>query len=192
MSDHMKIEPNDQLKEFLAYENVAPPGELATFSKGIWADLVHSPFRLALLYVGFSVGGYLVTLAVCSQGGVGLGSLSHINSTAIMQTLPEPWCSILCGALFSGVPFALSLALLNRFQRRFLIFRMFWLPLALSLLGCIVLLLSGQDVADLKAGDLDIAWMLSAIVTPYIGEAVLSIALRQKRISIPQRVREDL
>ena len=176
--------PHDEMKEFLEYKAAVNPPELATISKKITSDLVQSRLRLALLYIFFSTIGYLVTLAICSQGKVGLSFFSHSNSSAIMQTFPDPWCSVLCGVLFSGIPFVLSVALLNRFQRRFLIFRMFWLPLVLSAIGCVAILCIGRDFTEIDFGSLNYVWVLSAVITPYLGEAILSRLLRQRTVKI--------
>lgn len=171
-----------EFEEFLKLEKTAPIAELNALSKRISTELVASRLRLAVLYGVFSVVGYIVTLAVCSQGGVGLFGLSDRNSAVLMQTLPAPWCSVVCGAIFSGIPFMFSVLLMNRFQRRFLIFKMFWLPLLMSAIGCLALLFAGHSFGEVQLQNLDVAWILSAIATPYVAESTLSAALAQKRV----------
>ena len=181
MNDYKNKDMDKDFQGFFMLQESLPPPELAAVSKKITEQLVSSPFRLTLQYIVFSVIGYAITLAICSQGGVGLSFISHKNSIVLMQFLPNPWCSILCGSIFSGVPFILAILLLNRFQRRFLLFRMFWLPLLLSVVGCFMLIFIAQDMSNFEFRNIDVSWTLSALITPYLGEAILGLVLGQRK-----------
>jgi hypothetical protein len=151
-------------------------------------DLVPSAWHLAAWYSGFSVVGYLASLMICAQNSLGLSGFAHHVAQAI-HSLPDPWCPMICGAVFTGVPFVLSTVLLNRFQHRYLIFKMWWFFAAIPIVGTISMILLPQSfqhqrlakhMSELAARPhalSDAGWMtvwaLTAIVFPYLLEIVV-------------------
>lgn len=166
------------------------------WKKKIHRDLVKSPQQMATFYLGISVVGYLSSLVICAQNTIGLSWFSHSVANGLHQ-IPDPWCPILCGSVFTGVPFVLSLFFLNRFQHRYLIFKMWWffaaIPLAAT--GIMLLLPHGLQHARLDASLVpsvsrpevlsDGAWMAlwaaSAILLPYLLEGVVYLFVRPKK-----------
>jgi hypothetical protein len=149
-------------------------------------DLVNSKLRLSILYLFFSTIGYLVTLSLCAQGFVGLTAFSHSN-LVVLQTIFSPMiCSIVCGAIFTAIPFLFSLFLLNRFKRRFLFLKMSWLVIAIPIISttAIFLLHSYHEALITMHSHINeaIIWALAAILTPYILYFFTYIIIRQRRV----------
>ncbi len=169
----MKPDPAEWQK-FLQSE--APIEASAPVPDLIEKDLVASRAKLSMTYVGGAALGYVISLMICAQCSVGLSPLAwKINS--LIHTMPDPWCPILCGFIFGFSPTIVSLLYLSRFQHRFLIFRMGWLPALVPLIGSALLLLSD----DPHGWGWRSIWLLSAILTPYIIEIVAAFVLKQSR-----------
>ncbi|MEY4064190.1 MAG: hypothetical protein RIR26_398 [Pseudomonadota bacterium] len=172
------------------------PIEATAAKDRIRKDLVRSPGQMALIYFGLSVVGYIASLAVCAQNAFGLSAIAHAVSYHIHQ-LPDPWCPILCGSVFTGIPFVLSLMFLNRFQHRYLIFRMWWFFASVPVFatGLMMILpskfqharMSGPMADAVARGDVmsNGAWMAlwaaSAILLPYILEGIVYLVVRPRR-----------
>ncbi|MCA2961396.1 MAG: hypothetical protein IOD12_14185 [Silvanigrellales bacterium] len=149
-------------------------------------DLVASPFRVALAYVGVSACGYVASLALCAQNDVGILPFSHAVA-ARMHVIPWPWCPLLCGALFSAVPALLGPFLFTRFQMRFLLTRFWWLIAGLPLLASLVLVATGNnDVHAWFEGGSHVGfspnlwmilWTAGALGTPWILEGLRAFLL---------------
>jgi hypothetical protein len=134
-----------------------------------------------MLYLSFSVIGYLASLFVCAQNSFGLSRFAHDFAQAIHH-LPDPLCPMVCGAVFTGIPFVLAALFLSRFQHRYLIYRMWWFFAAIPIFGTIVMILLPKNfqhqrlalhINELSArqnSPSDMQWMtvwaLSAIVFP--------------------------
>jgi len=180
-------------------ENTAPlsmPIESAAVTHRIRKDLVRSPRQMALIYSGLSVVGYGASLAVCAQNAFGLSGLSHSVAFRLHQ-LPDPWCPILCGSVFTGIPFLLSLLFLNRFQHRFLLFRMWWFLVSIPLVATGLMMMLPSDfqhggmngtMADtaLQAAHLSSSawmgiWAASAILVPYALAGLVYLVVRPRR-----------
>jgi hypothetical protein len=158
---------------------------LAGLSQRLKADLVSSKPRLFLSFISFSLLGYLVSLAICEQSGVGLSPISARTFSFVMGTMPHPWCAVLCGSLFSGIPFAITFLAFNRFQRRYLIFRAAWLPVLVAAASCLLLMSTDHEHIAMDWGNFHFVWLLTAIVTPYIFEAAAYFVFWAKRLSRP-------
>ncbi|RZA26863.1 MAG: hypothetical protein EOP10_02145 [Proteobacteria bacterium] len=139
-------------------------------------DLVSSKLRLSAIYSIGSLVGYGLSLAICAQCAIGLTPLSW-KMASYLHSIPDPWCPILCGAVFGISPTLMSALYLSRFQHRFLIFRMGWLPALIPILGAFSLFLVG----DSHSWQWKALWLISAIATPYLGEAFSALYLRQSK-----------
>lgn len=173
--------------EYEAFQDAAsssPPGAksaLTGVARTIKSDLVASQPLLAVYYLALSVVGYITTLAICAQNGVGLLNFAKHAESLMMRGIPYPWCPILCGTLFGSIPFVVSFLFLNRFQRRFLLFRMWWLPLFVPVLFCGIFVLLGRLIqVDDWQSSFHILWIVAAIVTPYLLEMSCAVFLRQR------------
>lgn len=165
-------------------------------SRLIEKDLVRSPAQMMSLYLGLSLVGYALSLLICAQNTLGLSKFSHIISAGLHR-LPDPWCPIVCGAVFTGIPFLLSCLFLTRFQHRYLIFRLWWFLAAIPLVttGVMVFLPHGMQHAKLQQALQPVAsrpdllsdsawislWTASAILFPYLLELVVYLYVRPKR-----------
>lgn len=176
-----------ELEDFLKddFSGSGIPASLAGVAKKIEKDLVASPLSIGLKYTGLLTFGFLVSLFICAQRGVGLSFLSFQVFDHLMDWIPPQFCGAICGALFSAVPFVLLLVVLNRFEQRYLLFRMWWLVASLPIVAAAGMLFYGNLIqnSELSFWGWSSSWTLCAIVTPYIFEALLYIfALRQKKI----------
>lgn len=160
---------NDEHKNAAAA--LEPPRRIAR-------DLVSSQARLILSYSLAGTLGYLSSLLICAQCSIGFTPLSW-QTMALLHKIPDPWCPLVCGAIFGIFPFLFSLLFLNRFQHRYLLYRLPWVPIGLPLIGSSVLTLFGS-VHDLQW---HLLWFAAALSTPYLGELFLGLFLRQKRAS---------
>lgn len=140
-------------------------------------ELVRSKPRLILTYTLAGVLGYLSSLLVCAQCSIGFTALSW-KTMHLLHQVPDPWCPLICGAIYGIFPFLASLLVLNRFQHRYLLFKMPWVPLLLPVLGSGALILSGP-VHDFQW---HLIWFAAALSTPYLAELTLGFALRQRRL----------
>jgi hypothetical protein len=183
-----KNNPPEDYKLFLTSQE-APLNDFNSQSLiKIKNDLVKSPWRLAGWYLGFSLLGYLVSLLVCAQNSLGLSGFAYDMAQAIHR-LPDPWCPMICGAVFTAVPFVLTTAFLNRFQHRYLIFKMWWFFALIPCLGTLSMIWLPanfqhqrltqhmHDLAQRNHGlsqtEWMVVWALSAIVFPYLCEWVV-------------------
>jgi MFS family permease len=91
--------------------------------------------------------------------------------------MPDPWSPILCGFIFGFSPTLVSFLYLSRFQHRFLIFRMSWLPALVPIISSVLLLLSD----DPHGWTWRAIWLLTAVLTPYTLELMAAAFLRQSR-----------
>jgi hypothetical protein len=169
----MKPDPSDWQK-FL--ETEAPLDTPAKVPDALEKDLVTSRAQLSFTYIGGAALGYVISLMICAQCSVGLSSLAwKVNS--LIHTMPDPWCPILCGFIFGFSPTLVSFLYLSRFQHRFLIFRMGWLPALVPIIGGALMLL-----ADVPHGWVwRSIWLVTAILTPYVFELIAAFVLKQSR-----------
>lgn len=169
----MKPDPTEWQK-FLQTE---APMDAATHVPGrIEKDLVASRLNLSLTYIGGAALGYLISLMICAQCSIGLSPLAwKLNS--LIHTMPDPWCPMLCGFIFGFSPTLVSFLYLSRFQHRFLIFRMGWLPALVPLISSALMLLSDDPHGWVWRG----IWLLTAILTPYMIELGAAFVLKQPR-----------
>lgn len=196
-SDGVPRELESAYSEFLSAESESQQSPLIqNIAKKYASQLVRSPFRLGLFYVGLSLVGYFVSLVICAQNAVGIFNFSFDLANKLCM-IPMPWCWMVCGALFSGVPFLISLATLNRFQQRYLLFKMWWLVAAIPVAAAALMLAVPSAFvselampASMRLEDLSsvLPWTLSAIATPYLLEACLYFFIRQKQWSAHQTV----
>ena len=191
---------HERFKEFLD-SDAEPAGfnpvSLKSIAK-IRSELVRSRVQLAFLYCGFSTVGYLASLFICAQNSLGLSGLSYAVAEH-MHKVPDPWCPILCGAVFTGIPFLLSTLFLNRFQHRYLIRKMWWFFAAVPILGTAVMMLlphklqharlsEHMDMLNNRSHSLTnvqwmIIWALSAILVPYLLESVVYLFLKPRKMN---------
>lgn len=156
-------------------------------------DLVSSKRSFLAYYLLLCAVGYLVSLAVCSQNAFGFFRFSDALAMS-MCVLPKPFCWVACGCIFSGVPFLLSLFLLNRFRHRYLLIHFWWLVALVPMItsGFIVVLPPLlRDFGILKVATMPsmllsnpqaiFIWLLSALATPYILESVVYVVLKMRR-----------
>ena len=185
--------PNAAMATELLPDGVLHEPLLKKLKAKVGRDLVKSPFQLGFIYTGLSLVGYAVSLIVCAQWSFGLSQFSHFASFHL-HNLQGPVCPLLCGAVFTGIPFLLSCLFLNRFQQRYLITRMWWF-LALVPIAATALMLVlpknlqhshasssvGSGLSD-SSGALWIGlWTLSAILTPYLLEALVYLIIKPKK-----------
>lgn len=161
-------------KEFADFLSSEAASNDATAPKRIVKDLVRSRLRLSLVYIVGGVLGYLLSLAICAQCSIGLSPISW-KVGSLLHRIPDPWCPLLCGAVFGISPTLVTLFILSRFQHRFLIFQMGWLPALLPIAGAFVLIMLG----DSHSWQWRAIWLAAAILTPYLVEALSAAFLRQ-------------
>ncbi|MEY4066533.1 MAG: hypothetical protein RIR26_2741 [Pseudomonadota bacterium] len=148
-------------------------------------DLVSSPRSIGIKYTILVIVGFFLSLLICAQGNIGLGAVSFKIFEEVMSFIPPKFCGIVCGTIFSGVPFFFSLIVLNRFEQRYLLFRMWWLVLLLPILGAVCMQFYGnvmRDADDFMWGWAS-SWTIAAVMTPYVFETVLYVfALKQRTL----------
>ena len=142
--------------------------------KRVIRDLVQSKFKLASVYIGGTVLGYLTTLAVCAQCSIGLTPLAW-QTAAMMQDLNETACALVCGTIFGVGPFLASNIVLSRFEHRFLLFKMTWLVCLVPVIASLMMTIVGTPHSWTWHG----LWASAAIFTPYLLEAIAFLWLRQ-------------
>lgn len=192
--NHLSPDVEDQAK--------SPSASASSMSLNrlIEKDLVRTPAQMIFLYLGLSAVGYALSLLICAQNTLGLSKFSHIIAAGLHR-LPDPWCPIVCGAVFTGIPFLLSCLFLTRFQHRYLIFKMWWFFAAVPLVttGVMVFLPHGMQHAKLQPALQSVAarpdllsdgawislWTASAILFPYLLELVVYFCVRPKRFRAP-------
>ncbi|MEN9810630.1 MAG: hypothetical protein RLZZ488_2197 [Pseudomonadota bacterium] len=171
---------SDELKEFegAAGEIPAVVGErMQKTESRISAELNRSRKRFFLSFVLLSVLGYFSSLSVCSQYSFGLTGFSQ-SVAAVLHRLPDPLCPIVCGVVFSIVPVIFLFSFLDRFQRRRLIVRYWWLPVLSTLVSCLLMYFLPQSLQHegmhhgMRAIHGDIGWLiwwtLSAVAIPFL------------------------
>jgi hypothetical protein len=169
----MKPDPSEWQK-FLQSE--APLDAAAPVPNRIEKDLVASRWKLSSTYIGGAALGYLISLMICAQCSIGLSPLAwKINS--LIHTMPDPWCPLLCGFIFGFSPTLVSFLYLSRFQHRYLIFRMGWLPALVPLISSALMLLSDDPHGWMWRS----IWLTAAILTPYMIELIAALVLKQAR-----------
>ena len=163
-------------EEFKLFSQVQAPDHkiLPIVTRRLEKDLVQSRTKLALTYVAGSVLGYLFSLAICAQCSVGLSPFAW-QMASIIHEMPEPWCPFICGSIFGVAPFLVTLLFFNRFQHRYLLHKMTWLVIALPVLVSLSFML----FANLHDFAWDMKWLITAVATPYLCEALASFVLRQ-------------
>lgn len=167
---------NSQNPELRAFMEAKPNCEKqARAPISIVNDLVVSKSRLGVVYGIGSVAGYLLTLAICAQRSIGLSPLAY-ETIKLFHGIPDPWCAMICGAIFGIAPFVASMSLLNRFQHRYLLFRMTWVPVLVPLLASLLMTVVGPEHDWEWHG----YWIASAIGTPYLLEVFVGSLLRQQ------------
>lgn len=203
----MKMDPKDASHDVEGFErfrsaSLPPTGAEVAGLDGLRVrlrkDLVVSRASLAWRYLLLSIAGYALSLGVCAQNDFGLTGIGK-RVAAALHTLPDPWCPLLCGSIFTGIPFFLCLASFNRFQHRFLLFKMWWfvgvVPLAMS--GLMLLLpqqlqharmtehlLHAEGSGNSHAWDSTawiLTWLAAAVFLPYVLEAIVYLVLRPRR-----------
>lgn len=167
---------NDWNKEFALFLESSPDDRPTESPPEIVKDLVGSRIRLAFIYSIGSLLAYAFSLLLCAQCSIGLSPLAWKTSSYI-HVMPDPWCALLCGAIFGIFPFLAALIFLTRFQHRYLLFRMPWLPLLLPLIASLAMTRMGME-HDLKWYAI---WLFAALGTPYALEGIFGWLTRQKR-----------
>ncbi|RYZ90409.1 MAG: hypothetical protein EOP04_04010 [Proteobacteria bacterium] len=167
----------EDLNEFLngpseASSMHSPPTVIAN-------DLVTSRLKLSVVYILGAMIGYLASLVICAQCGVGLSPVSW-KIAQFIHSIPDPWCPILCGVVFGISPTLVSSIYMSRFQHRFLIFQIGWLPAIVPIVGTITLLATG----DSHSWEWRSIWFGAAVITPYLVELVFAVLLRQRKWQI--------
>lgn len=147
----------------------SPPSVIAN-------DLVTSRLKLSFVYILGAVIGYIASLVICAQCGVGLSPFSW-KIAQFIHSIPDPWCPILCGVVFGISPTLVSSVYMSRFQHRFLIFQIGWLPAIVPIIGTIILLATG----DSHSWEWRSIWFGSAVFTPYLVELAFAVMLRQRK-----------
>jgi hypothetical protein len=179
----MKNESKGDLEEFVGSSGDLPDGvqiELKQTERKISAELVRSDRLFFVAFFVLTIVGYFCSLLVCSQYSVAFTTLS-VNVASVLHQLPDPWCPIVCGIVFSILPTAGLFVFLDRFQRRRLVIRFWWLPVLTTFASC---LLMSQLPASMQHQGMhsshhglrhlhgDLAWlawwMISAISIPLI------------------------
>lgn len=133
-------ESND-LKDFETSTGDLPANvqsDLESTEKAISDELKRSRGRFFISFSLLSVIGYFCSLSVCSQNSIALTQLS-LNVAAHLHQLPDPWCPIVCGIVFSILPILFLFIWLDRFQLRRLIVQFWWLPVLTTLLSCLLM-----------------------------------------------------
>lgn len=159
--------------------NAPESQNLALFDKtlkSIERDLVTSPTRLGLTYAAGSLAGYFASLAICAQCSVGLTPVAW-HTASILHQIPDPWCPFVCGAIFGIAPVIGTLLFFNRFQHRYLLYRMWWLVVALP----IIVSVSFAFAANPHDLEWNLSWLVTAIAVPYLFEVGTGFLLRQSR-----------
>lgn len=162
--------------------------------KTLKRDLVKSPAQMISIFGATSIIGYLVSFAICAQSHLGIFSFSYKLAHAL-HSLPGIVCPIVCGAIFTGIPFVVSLLFLNRFQIRYLLFRMWWVITTIPILTTSILLfLPGRygitshnpatHGAEISQELWLVSWTLSSILVPYIFEGLLFFKMKQKNYAV--------
>lgn len=166
---------------FAGTESTARTADLKSLTANMEKDLVTSPKKLAFSYIAGSVIGYFASLAICAQCSVGLTPFAW-QMSSIIHEIPDPWCPFVCGTIFGVAPFIVTLIFFNRFQHRYLLYRMWWLMIAVPVIGGISMTAIGgsHDTAW------DLQWIFTAILTPYIGEGLTGWLLRQNKWATPE------
>ncbi|HET9239230.1 MAG TPA: hypothetical protein VFO10_18360 [Oligoflexus sp.] len=164
-------------QELMTFMNaVAPDQNGSQVPLSIVKDLVISKARIGMVYLVGSIAGYFLTLVVCAQCSIGLSPLAW-KTAGLIQSMPDPWCALICGSIFGVSPFVASLVLLTRFQHRFLLFRMTWIPILVPAIACAILTVFGAGHDWSWHG----YWMLAAVLTPYLLEMFAGTVLKQAR-----------
>lgn len=173
----------DELKEFegAAGDIPAEVGErMQKTESRISAELNRSRKSFFLSFALLSVLGYFSSLSVCSQYSFGLTGFSQ-SVAAALHKLPDPLCPIVCGIVFSIVPVIFLFVFLDRFQRRRLIVRYWWLPVLSTLASCLLMYYLPQNLqhegmhhgqVGVRGAHGDIGWLiwwtLSAVAIPFL------------------------
>jgi hypothetical protein len=108
-------------------------------SEKIAKELTLSRQRFVFSFLFFSVLGYFASLSLCSQNAIGLTRFS-LSVAAILHSLPDPLCPVVCGLAFSFLPLVSLFLFLDRFQLRRLIVRLWWLPVLTTLISCLLMI----------------------------------------------------
>ena len=158
--------------------------------KRVRRDLVVSPWHVGTAYVAASAAGYLCSLALCAQNSVGILPFSH-SVAARMHIIPWPWCPVVCGAIFSLVPTLLAGLFFSRYQRRYLLRRLWWLIALLPIVASGMVIALGQKdpaqwIHGAVAGDFSpslwmILWTAGALATPWILEGAFAAHFLRRR-----------
>lgn len=148
----------------------------ATVPDAIVKELVASKPRLGLVYLFGSVAGYFLTLLICAQCSIGLSPLAW-KTASLFRSIPDPWCPLICGALFGIAPFLASAILLTRFQHRYLLFKMTWVPLLVPIAASALMTIAETPHSWEWQG----LWIIAAVLTPYLFEVGSGLMLRQVR-----------
>jgi len=168
-------DPSKELRSFARLESEAPP-PMDELVGRLSRDLVPSRSRLAAVYAAGCTVGYLTSLALCAQNSVGLSPLAWHTAKAV-HAWPEPWCSLICGAMFGVAPFLAAMLFLTRFQHRYLLKHMSVFVIALPLLGSLLMSLLGVS-RDL---DWHLRWLVASVGTTYGLEFLTALLLKQRR-----------
>lgn len=184
----------------LSSRDIMPEGDfreklLKKLKTKIGRDLVKSPVQLGLIYGMLSLVGYAVSLMMCAQWSVGLSNFAF-QASFHLHGLPGPICPLVCGAVFTGVPFLLSCVLLNRFQQRYLITRLWWFLALVPIVATGLMLILPKNLQHTHISSLPISiwgssaeaawiglWATAALLTPYFLEAIVYFWVKPKRYS---------
>lgn len=171
----LHLEPTES-EDFELFTQVKVPQAipLATVTKVLEKDLVKSQTKLALIYLAGSLLGYVLSLTICAQCSVGFSKFAW-RIASVIHEMPDPWCPFICGAIFGIAPFFVTLLFFNRFQHRYLLRHMAWLVVSVPVLVSV----SFMVLANQHDFTWDMNWMITAVATPYICEALSGFVLRQ-------------
>lgn len=156
-------------------------------------DLVPSCPRFVVQYMTLVASGYLISLSVCEQHNLGFFLLSRYVAEQISH-LPWYLCAVVCGSLFTSIPFLISCGFLSRFQQRYLLFRLWWLVFSVPIVATAAILFTHDRLSEPSASHGGMAalpwqmnspawtalWLGAAVLTPYLLEGIL-FALFLKR-----------
>ena len=174
----MTPRPEDDLAAFLAMDQ-AGDAKPAPTPKVIVKDLVVSPARLITVYVLGALLGYALSLAICAQSSIGLSPVAW-KTASLLDGMPGPLCPLTCGFVFGISPVFVSLFFLSRFQHRYLLFRLPWVPILIPILASAFLAFKNVD----HSWAWHRIWLLAAIATPYVIEGIAALRLRQARANV--------
>lgn len=165
--------------------------KLSTMERKIRSELLLSRKRFFVTYVVASVAGYFFSLSLCSQNSIAITAFS-LDTAALLHSLPDPWCPLVCGWFFSLLPVCCLFVFLDRFQVRRMLQDFWLLPAVTAFLSCALMIVlpsafqhDGMHLAHsgIRHTQSDVVWLMwwtfAAISIPscigWIGRRRLSV-----------------